>query len=715
MELQPQQHEDEASHLSRLDREESRLWRIALLFVALLGVGVAAAVWENLAQISLHIGALVVPVFVALLVIVFALFSARKRQEIALLRAELRGIEKAASAPPSDNQLEHMLELIQRSQKGFRDLVDSLDDAVLALSPNGTIQASNRTVAELFDAEFPLFIGRSVTDFIARPTAAEALRLLPRLRNGRPWSGVVEVQLRREAKPRFFDVSIHLIRKDGQDSGISIWARDITNQRERESRFTELFESLHEGVYFSMPDGQWLDANTALVHMLGYESKAEIQTVNVEDLYVDPAERAAVLDEMNRKAMIVDREIHLRRKDGREIVCLDSARAIYDADGKVIRYQGTLVDITQKREMEAKLQDQQEFNRRLIECFPDAILVLNTDLRYTFASPRVQEITGWRPEEILGTDAGPDNTEPARLYREILAGKLKIGRSEYLTQHRNGSWQTLRSTASPLVGHNHEIVGVVASLRDITVAKQLEQQIMQAERLAAMGQMIDGFAHELNNPLTAIMGGIDLLEASGVDKDQKHLKLLKEQARRAVEVVQNLLFFSRPPTRGNVRLNLNELMQRTLLLHQYSLRLNNITMDFLPEPSLPLYEGDANQLMQVFLNLVINAEQAIRTVRERGSIRVRLGQKESSLWVSFQDDGPGVPEDMIENIFDPFYSTKRPGGGSGMGLSVSMSIVKGYGGRIQFEPAPGSGAVFTVWLPLRAPASTEVAAASKVD
>jgi signal transduction histidine kinase len=250
------------------------------------------------------------------------------------------------------------------------------------------------------------------------------------------------------------------------------------------------------------------------------------------------------------------------------------------------------------------------------------------------------------------------------------------------------------------MGHSSEIVGVVASIRDITISKQIEQQLVQAERLAAMGQMIDGFAHELNNPLTAIMGAIDLLDTTGSEQERKHLRVLKEQARRAVEVVQNLLFFSRPPARGTSRLNLNELIQRTLLLHQYSLRMSNISIDFLPEPSLPLFEGDANQFMQVFLNLMINAEQAIRSMRDRGSIRVRLGRSDSTVWVSFQDDGPGVPVDTLKDIFDPFYSTKRPGGGTGMGLSVAMGIVKNYAGKIDFQSAPGGGAVFTVYLPL---------------
>lgn len=715
MDPEPRQREDEASRLSRLDHEESRLWRVALLFLALLGIGVAASVWNNLEQISSHLGLLFVPLCVALLVIVFAIFSARKRHEIALLRAELRGIERAAAAPPTESQLTQMLDIIRRSQAGFRDLVDSFDDVVIAISLDGAILAANRAFADLLGADFPDFVFKPAGDFVLRPTAAEAQRFLPRLLDRRQWSGVIEVQFKNETKPRFFDCSAQLIRKDGHNTGVSVWGRDVTNQRERESRFTDLFESLHEGVYFSTPAGQWLDANQALVQMLGYETKSELQAVPIEDIYVDPSQRARWLADLDRYAVILDREIRMRRKDGGEITCLDSARAIYDADGRVLRYQGTLIDITQKREMEAQLQEQQEFSKRLIECFPDAILVLDQQLRHTFASQRVREITGWEPEEIIGTDAGPETTEPARLYHDVLAGTVKIGSSEYLSQHRNGTWQSLRCTASALVGHHNEIVGVVASIRDITISKQLEQQLVQAERLAAMGQMIDGFAHELNNPLTAIMGAIDLLDTAGTEKEKKHLKLLKEQARRAVEVVQNLLFFSRPPTRGNVRLNLNELIQRTLLLHQYSLRLNNITIDFLPEPSMPLFEGDANQLMQVFLNLMINAEQAIRSMRERGSIRVRMGRNDVGLWVSFQDDGPGVPEGMLSNIFDPFYSTKRPGGGTGMGLSVAMGIVKNYGGRIDFQPAPGGGAVFTVWLPLRSPTASELTSTAKAN
>lgn len=711
MNSQPGQSEP-PSQMARLDREETRLWRLALLFISLLGVGLAAAAWDNIRQISARYT--IVPIAAALLAIALAYYAGRKRHQIANLRDEIK-IKNPASPPEkAEDDIEHLVEIIRRSQRGFRELVDSFEDVVLAISLDGTIQASNRTFADLLGRGFSDFVFHPAVDFIDYPTAEEVNKVLPRLLERRQWSGIVEVRFRHEHFIRHFDCSMRAIVKEGEVSGISVWGREITQQREREARFTDLFETLHEGVYFTTPEGQLLDANHALVQMLGFQNKSELQATRITDLYVDPAERQQNLAEVNQRAAVQDREIRLRRRDGTEITCLDSSRAIYDNEGRVMRYQGTLVDITQRRLIEAQLLEQQEFNHRLIECFPDAILVVDQGMRYTFVSPRMKEILGWDPDEIIGKSVAYNSAlaEPARLYRDVLAGIEKVGHIEFTAQDRNGAWKTLRATASPLVGGKDEIVGVVASVRDVTLSKQLEQQLVQAERLAAMGHMIDGFAHELNNPLTAIMGGIDLLDVTETESSQKHLRLLKEQSRRAVEIVQNLLFFSRPPVRGNARLNLNDLIQRTLLLHQYSLRASGVSMDFLPDPALPTFEGDANQLMQVFLNLVINAEQAIRSVRERGTIRVRMGRKEKNVWISFQDDGPGVPDDALGHIFNPFYSTKRPGGGTGMGLSVALGIVRNYGGDIEFQPAPGTGAVFTVTLPLKSSAVSEIVAAA---
>jgi signal transduction histidine kinase len=148
-------------------------------------------------------------------------------------------------------------------------------------------------------------------------------------------------------------------------------------------------------------------------------------------------------------------------------------------------------------------------------------------------------------------------------------------------------------------------------------------------------------------------------------------------------------------------------------LQAYPLRKSNITVDFLPEPSLPAVIADPNQLMQVFLNLLLNAEQAIRENREKGTIRIRLGrgapgsnaanaaEKADRVWIVFQDDGPGISPETLPHIFDPFFTTKRPGRGTGLGLSICKTVVREHGGNIEAASAPGGGAVFTITLPVR--------------
>ena len=216
-----------------------------------------------------------------------------------------------------------------------------------------------------------------------------------------------------------------------------------------------------------------------------------------------------------------------------------------------------------------------------------------------------------------------------------------------------------------------------------------------------MGQMIAGVAHELNNPLTAVLGVTELLrDSANDDVSRRQLELAHRQARRAAQIVQNLLSFSRPPQPHKVCVHLSDLIQRSLQLHEHSLRTNGITLDFVPKPDLPLVMGDASQLTQVFLNLVTNAEQAIREVRSHGTIRIRLGVLGDSVLATVQDDGVGIDRQTLPKIFDPFFTTKRPGRGTGLGLSICLAILREHNGQIEAQPLPDGGSVFTVSLPV---------------
>jgi two-component system, NtrC family, sensor kinase len=242
---------------------------------------------------------------------------------------------------------------------------------------------------------------------------------------------------------------------------------------------------------------------------------------------------------------------------------------------------------------------------------------------------------------------------------------------------------------------------MIVSMRDITDAKRIEQQLIQSERLAAMGQMIAGVAHELNNPLTAVLGVTEMLRDSGKDDiERRQLELAHGQARRAAQIVQSLLSFARPPHPRKTRLHLGDIIERSLQFHERSLRANHIAVDFAPRADLAAVLGDPSQLTQVFLNLIVNAEQAIREVRDHGTLRIRVATLGDRVVATFQDDGVGIRRDILSKIFDPFFTTKRPGRGTGLGLSICLAILREHNGEIESQPLADGGTVFTVSLPV---------------
>jgi two-component system NtrC family sensor kinase len=697
-----------SARFEQFEKRQSELLRMAILVIVLLGLAYAWTSWSSVRSLAQRFEAL--PIGLVVLILLFAVYMWKKMREVSELRGLMRGMEHRDEEPPSEKQLDQLFAIISKSQQGFRDLIDSFDDVLLALSLDGQIRAVNRSFSDLVDAPFQEIIGRPLADFVQESSGDAAKlveRAMPRFMERRTWSGIVQVRVKNQAAVLHFDCVAHAMMRDDQVHGITVLARDVSALRKNEARFTELFESLQEGIYITTPDGIILEVNPALVRMLGYDSKEELLKRRVSEIFVDQAERKSVIEQVERQAMIQGREITLIRKDGASIVCLNTAAAVRDNSGRVVRFQGAVMDITERREMERRLHQQQEFARRLVDSFPDLILVLDSAAHYTFVSPRAAEVLGYGPEETLTMEFG-DRTHPEdlpavlSLYKDILAGQQTFASLEIRVRHKLGDWRRIRFNFSPLSDEKGDIEGVVLSGRDVTDLKRLEEQLIQAEKLAAMGQMLAGVAHELNNPLTAILGVTELLrERGGIDDPTKRqLDLTHRQARRAARIVQNLLEFSRPASPQKKALDVNNLLERTLQLHEHSLRRNNIQVDFHPPSDLPGVIGDANQLIQVLLNLVTNAEQAIREVRDTGRIQLRAGRNGNQVMITVQDDGVGIRPEALPRIFDPFYTTKRPGGGTGLGLSICMSIIREHGGNIEAETLPAGGSAFTIYLPI---------------
>ncbi len=694
---------------NRLEREEGQLWRWALLLLVLFAAAVAALSWQELKDLPYRLWAIPAGLFV--LAVLFATYAFGRKREVSDLKQILKGFQNQAGVTPSEEQLDQLGQLIMRSQRNFKELIDSLDDVALAISLDGTLKTVNRRTTEILGVPYVQLVGHKLEEFLGAPLHTEASASLSRFLEKRNWSGVVEVRLKNDSRRLYYDCVVNAIVKGGEVTGASVLARDITEHREKEQRFTQLFESLQEGVYISNPEGKLLEVNPALVTILGYDSKEDLLNLPPERLGVDAGAEPVLGRVGSQSGSTRTREVRLRRKDGGVAVCVDTSSGVMEA-GRVVRYQGTLADVTEKRAMERQLRRQEEFRRHLLESFPDLILVLDLKGEYTFVSARIGELLGYGPEHLMGKNVeDAENTSPelAALYRTVAAGQSALTSCEYGSRHRDGSWLTMLGMASPLLDAEGKPAGVIVCVRDVTTEKKLEQQIIQSERLAAMGQMIGGFAHELNNPLTSILGMAELLQESEVSEAaRKQVLILHKEARRAAEIVQNLQYFARPPAPGRSQVNLNELVQRTVQMQAYPLRKSNITVDFLPEPAIPAIVADPNQLMQVFLNLLLNAEQAIRESairenKEKGTIRVRLGRNPDSVWIVFQDDGPGIAPENLAHIFDPFFTTKRPGRGTGLGLSICKTVLREHGGNIEAANAPDGGAVFTITLPVTAP------------
>ena len=416
----------------RLETEEARLWRLALAFLILLATGLAALSWERLENLPFHLGA--IPIGLLVLAILFAAYVYGRRREVSELKHLLTDLHGRTGATPSDEQLDQLGQVIQRSQRSFKELIDSFDDVAFACSLDGTMRTVNRRVTQMLGVAYSDIVGHKIDEFVQEPLRRDVETGLPRFLEKRRWSGLVRVQLKNSTRALYFDCVLNAIVKSDEVVGISALARDVTEEREKERRFTELFETLQEGVYFSTPEGKLLDANPALIQMLGCASREELLSLDLSILNVDPAQGSESGSVLGRNAddrgSERSRELTLRRKDGTTGIFLDRSRAVWDGAGRIIRYQGTLVDVTERRKMEKSLRQQEEFQRYLLESFPDLILVIDLEGRYSFVSSRIRDLLGRTPADLLGKKVDDAEQEQSQeflaLYHDVSIGSEEV-------------------------------------------------------------------------------------------------------------------------------------------------------------------------------------------------------------------------------------------------------------------------------------------------
>ena len=301
---------------------------------------------------------------------------------------------------------------------------------------------------------------------------------------------------------------------------------------------------------------------------------------------------------------------------------------------------------------------------------------------------------------LIGLDLATE-LGSAKEIRELFASTRTGVPHPGLTVPSDPPGRMVRITTAPMSAESEG--WVVALVEDVTEQKAMETQLIQNEKMVAVGQLVSGVAHELNNPLTSIAGLSEFLveQAAASEKDREHLRVIQEQAERASRIVRNLLTFARkgPADEGDV--DLNDIAQRTVMLIEYELKLREVQLETQLAPSLPQVNGDRYELQQVVLNLLTNAVHAVADNPPEKPRRIHLSTTatDTEVTVRVTDTGPGIPPEHMSQLFSPFFTTKQPGEGTGLGLSISFGIVERHGGRLSAERST-EGATFVMTLPV---------------
>jgi two-component system NtrC family sensor kinase len=494
--------------------------------------------------------------------------------------------------------------------------------------------------------------------------------------------------------------------------------KDITDRREAERRYRELFDNIQEGVFFSTPDGRFIEVNDALVRMLGYAGREVLLQADIRTQVCVAADQYdEMAGQMQRNGAVRNHEQTLRRQDGSLIHVLVNAFAVRDAHNRITQYRGVMLDISGLKAFQSELQRERDFSGKILNNTQSLILVADTAGLISYANRRWYDM-GFEQGQLLGQPL-EDLVAPARRkalndgFAQTLAGQ-QVDNLDLQLVRGEGRVGRFSVNLSPMRDEQASVASIVVVMSDVTDAATLQAKLMHAEKMAAVGQLVSGVAHEVNNPLTAILGFSDLLmENPEVPENaRKDLRIILQEAQRTKQIVQNLLSFARqmPPQRNPVQLNL--IVRRTLQLRAYDFHSRGVEIVERLDDGLPQIMGDSHQLQQVFLNIVNNAYDAVRDSGRSGRILVTSAKVGDFVEIVFRDNGHGIS--FPERIFDPFFTTKEIGKGTGLGLSICYGIVRGHGGEISCQNNRGEdGATFSVRFPAMSEEASAGAAAGE--
>ncbi len=509
--------------------------------------------------------------------------------------------------------------------------------------------------------------------------------------------------------------------RDGTRSKLSIY-RDISHRKEQEAKlkssldsYQRLFTHAGCGVFISSKEGRFLDVNPALLTMLGYQNKDEFLSLDLAtDVYLRPEDRREYRKIIEKKGQVVDYEVQWRRRDGHIIHILLTSHVRYDAEGKILGYEGIVVDQTRRKRNETRIREAHDLLDKTISSSPNAIMTMDMGGGIKLWNTGAQEIFGYSAEEVVGkmTIQQIYSKEVSKKIMEMMredgyGGKGRLNSYPLTFTRDNGEVVEGNLSASIIYDEKGNELASVATFVDLKERLKTErelsaarQHLLQSEKLAAMGRLTSQIAHELNNPLFGIMNTLELMktEISPTNKRRRLLDMSLSEIMRLAEMLKKMLSFSRPDQEIRKELDINTVIDELLLLYEKRFRENSIKLTLDLEETPGMINGSKDQLRQVFINMFSNAMYAMP---DGGNLIISTRAVSGMLQVIIEDTGTGISPDHIGKIFDSFFTTKTESvHGVGLGLSVCYGFVKDHGGDITVTSQEGEWTRFVISLPL---------------
>ena len=493
--------------------------------------------------------------------------------------------------------------------------------------------------------------------------------------------------------------------------------------RQAEEKYHSIFENSALGIFRTSPEGRYLDVNPAMARMLGYDSPQElIDTVQSipEELYVDPAKWSFLLDSTPKGEESLNFENQYLRRDGSIISTNLHTRAFRGIDGKILYFEGLAEDITQSEQARKALKASQQMLKLVLDNIPQLVSWKDCEFRYMGANTSFYSFFEIKNETTIQGKTDFDllpSREDARVSYEHDQEVIRLNQPIYSIKQTMttsaGEQVSLETTKVPLYDDKGAVVGVLSTSEDVTQKMSLEQQLLQSQKMEAIGTLAGGIAHDFNNILTSIINSTELAILDVEEDSMTHQDLTRvlTASQRGSRLVKQILAFSRPSQEGFTSTNVSEVVTEAVSLIKASLP-GNIRIKEHIHTDLIQCLADPTQIHQIVMNLCTNSFQAMR--HQRGELHIRLsteilaGTRAKVLDVIpgyyaklvITDDGPGMSPEIMDKIFDPFFTTKGKTEGTGLGLAVVHGIIKGHKGGIEVWSQAKKGASFFIYLPL---------------